>query len=222
MKSATGEITIDGFHDDVRAPTELERNAAAAMRSTEADTKAALGLQSLDVPSERPYFDRIMFHPTLTINGMYGGYQGKGIQTVIPNEVVVKLDVRLVEAQTPDGVFETIREHVRRRVPDVEVVRFNSMLPSKSPMESPFVVAIQKGIVQAQGIEPILYPVVGGSLPDYVFTKILGIPIYLVPYANADAANHAPNENLTLERFFLGIHTGAALLKNIAGVTRPG
>ena len=31
-------------------------------------------------------------------------------------------------------------------------------------------------------------------------------------YANADAANHAPNENMTLACFHNGIRSGAALL----------
>ena len=52
----------------------------------------------------------------------------------------------------------------------------------------------------------------GGSLPDYVFTKGLGIPAFVVPYANADEANHAPNENIEVERFIRGIKTGAAML----------
>ncbi len=52
----------------------------------------------------------------------------------------------------------------------------------------------------------------GGSLPDYVFTKTLGIPAFGVPYANADEANHAPNENMEVARFFMGIKTGAAML----------
>ena len=42
----------------------------------------------------------------------------------------------------------------------------------------------------------------GGSLLDYVFTKLLGVPAFVTPYANADEANHAPNENLELERFY--------------------
>jgi acetylornithine deacetylase/succinyl-diaminopimelate desuccinylase-like protein len=52
----------------------------------------------------------------------------------------------------------------------------------------------------------------GGSLPDYVFTKILGKHAFVVPYGNADEANHAPNENLTLECYYNGIRTGAAIL----------
>jgi acetylornithine deacetylase/succinyl-diaminopimelate desuccinylase-like protein len=64
----------------------------------------------------------------------------------------------------------------------------------------------------AQGEEPLLVPALGGSLPDYVFTKVLGIPAFGVPYANADEANHAPNENLEIDRFIMGIKSGAAML----------
>ena len=61
----------------------------------------------------------------------------------------------------------------------------------------------------------------GGSLPDYVFTKILGVPAFVVPYANADEANHAPNENLKLSCFINGIRTGAALLSRLAAMRPP-
>ena len=52
-------------------------------------------------------------------------------------------------------------------------------------------------------------------LPDYVFTKILGLPAYVTPYANADEANHAPNENMEIALFLKGIRTGAALLASL-------
>ena len=67
-------------------------------------------------------------------------------------------------------------------------------------------------MVAAQEEPPLLVPALGGSLPNYVFTKHLGIPAFVIPYANADEANHAPNENLELDRFIKGIKTGAALL----------
>ena len=49
-----------------------------------------------------------------------------------------------------------------------------------------------------------MIPSHGGSLPDYVFTKILGIPSVLVPYVSHDERNHAPNGNLEVERFYQG------------------
>jgi hypothetical protein len=63
------------------------------------------------------------------------------------------------------------------------------------------------GHYDVQPPDPLLVPALGGSLPDYVFTKILGIPAFTVPYA--DESNHAPNENLEVERFFRGIKTGS-------------
>ena len=54
-----------------------------------------------------------------------------------------------------------------------------------------------------------------GSLPGYVFTDLLGIPAFVVNYANADAANHAPDENMTLDCFHNGIRAGAALLYEV-------
>ena len=94
------------------------------------------------------------------------------------------------------------------------------MEPSKTPLDSPFTAPIQQALRDGQGVEPLLIPAMGGSLPDYVFTKILGVPAFVTPYANADEANHAPNENLEVERFFAGIRTGAALLAHL-GAHRP-
>jgi acetylornithine deacetylase/succinyl-diaminopimelate desuccinylase-like protein len=104
----------------------------------------------------------------------------------------------------------------------VEVVRHNGMLPSKTPLDSPFAAPITRAIRQARGTDPLLYPTVGGSLPDYVFTKILDRPAFVVPYANADEANHAPNENLEVDLFIAGIKTGAALLAELGALKKGG
>jgi len=95
-----------------------------------------------------------------------------------------------------------------------------AMDPSKTPLDSPFAAPIRAGIVAAQGEEPLLVPALGGSLPDYVWTKLLGIPAFTVPYANADEANHAPNENIEVERFISGIKTGAAMLAYLGAMAR--
>jgi acetylornithine deacetylase/succinyl-diaminopimelate desuccinylase-like protein len=38
------------------------------------------------------------------------------------------------------------------------------------------------------------------------------MPVFGVPYANPDESNHAPNENMEIARFIMGIKTGAAML----------
>lgn len=218
MKNANGEITIEGINEPVIPATNYEREAVSKLPVDLDQVKDDLGLSELDGPKERGYYDRIMFHPTLTINGFHGGYGGPGMKTVLPCEAFVKCDMRLVEPLTPDYVYGKVKAHVERHAPDVEFVPLNSMLPSKTPMDSPFAAPIRRAVEAARGVEPLLYPTVGGSLPDYAFTKILGIPSFVVPYANADEANHAPNENLQLVRFIDGIRTGAALLSEFGEV----
>lgn len=212
MKNERGEITIDGFYENVQPQNELERAALAKLPINIAQVKQSLDLQLLDEPQERGYFERLSAWPTLTINGIHGGYGGPGSKTVLPHEAVAKCDIRLVEAQTAEEILAKVKAHVQRHAPEVSVISHGAVDPSKTPLDSSFVPLLQRAITAAQGEEPLLVPAMGGSLPNYVFTKTLGIPAFGVPYANADEANHAPNENMEVARFFKGIKTGAAML----------
>ena len=212
MKDPQGNITIDNFYDDVLPLTDLERGALAKLPTEEEQTIKSLGLTRLDQPHDRPFNERLSAWPTLTINGIHGGYGGPGSKTVLPHEAVAKCDIRLVANQSAEDIFTKVKAHVQRHAPEVEVVFQGAMDPSKTPLDSPYAEPLARAITAAQGEEPLLVPALGGSLPEYVFTKILGIPAFTVPYANADEANHAPNENIEVERFFMGIKTGAAML----------
>lgn len=220
MRNPAGEITIAGLSDSIVPPTDLERAAASRLPLDLDALKAELGFSELDAPKDRAFYDRVMFHPTLTINGLHGGYGGAGSKTVLPCEAIAKCDIRLVPEQTPAEVFAKVEAHVRQHAPGVAFVPRSAMLPSRTPLDSPFVDPIRHAITAARGVEPLLYPSMGGSLPDYVFTKILGLPAFVVPYANADQANHAPNENLEIACFFNGIRTGAAMLEMLGGLSR--
>ncbi|MEZ4736822.1 MAG: M20/M25/M40 family metallo-hydrolase [Caldilineaceae bacterium] len=212
MKNAQGQITIDGFYDDVLPPTSLEQQALDALPLDQARIMQELALTNLDAPADRPFFERLMFYPTFTINGFHGGYGGPGSKTVLPHEAFVKCDIRLVEAMTLEETLAKVKAHVARHAPAVEVIYQGGMEPSKAPIESPYTEPIRQALRAGQGEEPLLIPSAGGSLPDYVFTKILGVPAFGTPYANPDERNHAPNENMEVERFIKGIKTGAALL----------
>lgn len=215
MKAPDGTITIDGLADPIVPPTEADLAAMAALPLDVEGLKAEMGMAELDAPAGRPFYERLMFRPTLTINGLHGGYGGPGSKSVLPCEAVAKCDIRLVEAMTPEQALDCVRAHVGRHAPDVEVVAQGGMLPSKTPVDSPWSPVLQGALRTAHGVDPIVIPCMGGSLPDYVFTKILGLPAFVIPYANADEANHAPNENLEVKCFLNGIRSGAALLDAI-------
>ena len=218
MKNEHGEITIDGFYDNVQPLTELERQALAKLPINVDEIKQSLGLQHLDAPQERDYFERLVAWPTLTINGIHGGYGGPGSKTVLPREAIAKCDIRLVEAQTAEEILAKVKAHVQRHAPEVSVTSYGGMDPSKTPLDSPFTEPLRQAIIAAQGVAPLLVPAKGASLPNYVFTKTLGIPAFGVPYANVDESNHAPNENMEVARFFMGIKTGAAMLSYVGAM----
>ena len=58
----------------------------------------------------------------------------------------------------------------------------------------------------------VLVPSLGGSLPLYLFNEILGAPVVIVPIANHDDNQHAPDENLRIANLWYGIDLAAALL----------
>ncbi len=213
MKSPDGRILIEGLAECVTPPTEIEREAMDRLPIDLPALMDSLDLARLDEPAERPYWERLMFRPTLTINGLHGGYGGPGSKTVLPAHAVAKCDIRLVPPLTPEMVHQMVRAHVARHAPEVEVRFEHGMWPSRTPLDSRFTAPLRHAVVAARGVEPLLYPSLGGSLPDYVWTHLLGLPAFVLPYANADQANHAPNENLEVEKFYLGIRTGAALLE---------
>jgi acetylornithine deacetylase/succinyl-diaminopimelate desuccinylase-like protein len=215
MKDPDGRVTVDGFYDDVRPLGAAEADAIARLPVDVEAVKADLGLAELDAPAGRGFFERLSAWPTLTINGLHGGYGGQGSQTVLPHRAVAKCDVRLVHAQRAEDVYAKLEAHVARRAPGVELVRQGSMEPSRTPVDSPFTAPIRAAMAAAQGGDPLLVPMLGGSLPLYVFTGVLGLPTYGIPLGNPDQANHAPDENLDLERFHTGIKTAAAVLDHL-------
>ena len=77
---------------------------------------------------------------------------------------------------------------------------------------------VREAIKKAYQTKPVNLPLMGGSLPNYVFTEILGIPVVSVPYANPDENNHAPNENMKLSCYYSGIHGTAQVLCDLGKI----
>ena len=217
MRDENGNITIDGFHDNVNDPTPAARAAMDALPFDTAEVLARVGLDEMVPPADLPWADRIMARPTLNIAGFTSGYGGPGSKTIIPSKATVKIDMRLVPDQTPDEIWEKVSAHVAKHAPNVEAVRLDGgMVPSYTPVEHPMAEVVRNAVERGFGTRPIDVPLVGGSLPDAVWTKALGTPSFLVPYGDPEQANHAPNESYLAERFHQGIKTSAILLAELA------
>ena len=78
-------------------------------------------------------------------------------------------------------ILGKVAAHVRRVAPSVEFIPLGRMDPSKTPLYSPYGAPLREAIHHAQGEDPLVVPAMGGSLPEYVLTKILGIPAFGIP-----------------------------------------
>ncbi len=211
----SGEIAVAGFFGDVRPPTLAESANLAGLPLDLKDHFSDYGITELPQPEGRGYYERLMLRPTMTITGMTSGYTGPGMKTVISNSARAHLDMRLVPGQHPDEIFRLLRAHLIQHAPMVELTRLSSIPPSRTALDNPYVAILAGAVEQATGVVPFVVPSLGSSLPNYVFTDILGIPSILVPYANPDQNNHAPNENFELSRFKDGMRICATILEHV-------
>jgi acetylornithine deacetylase/succinyl-diaminopimelate desuccinylase-like protein len=82
----------------------------------------------------------------------------------------------------------------------------------KTSLDNPYVRRISKAISLVSNEQPVLLPTLGGSLPLFVFEKVLKTSPVTVPIANHDNNQHAENENIKLKNFFDGIQVFSAIM----------
>jgi acetylornithine deacetylase/succinyl-diaminopimelate desuccinylase-like protein len=175
---------------------------------------ADAGVAEMDpAHGELDCYHRLGAIPTLTINGIETGDLKR---TIIPNEATARLDVRLVSGQDPARVLAAIETHIAKVAPDAEVTAEMGMPASRTPLDNQFTPLLAGAIAAVTGEPPLLVPALGGTLPDYVWTSILGAASLGLPMANIDEANHGPNENLEVDRYLTGIAISMSVLRALA------
>jgi acetylornithine deacetylase/succinyl-diaminopimelate desuccinylase-like protein len=219
MRDPDGNILIKGFYDDVEPPSERIMELVRALPFDREKIRETVGYDALDLDPET-YYRRLLLEPTFNIAGFGSGYLGEGMKTIIPGSAVLKMDMRLVVNQDPDDIFDKFEAHVRNHAPGVVVKKLSTMAPSRTSPDIPEVARVIDAVRSAYNTEPVIQPTLGGSLPDAIWTRTMGIPSVMVPYANADESNHSPNENLVVERFFDGIRCTCCVLSGLGGMKK--
>ncbi|MEA4953845.1 MAG: M20/M25/M40 family metallo-hydrolase [Aminivibrio sp.] len=214
MKDEQGSILIEGFMDGVRTPTEKDMEIIAGLPFDRENLKNLYGVPSFGL-DKNEYYTKLNLLPTLTINGITCGYQGKGSKTINPAKASVKMDARLVVDQNPLDVAEKIKGHVARHAPGARVTVHGFMHPSKTDGDLPVCRMVVAALEKVYTDKVALSLGLGGSLPSYVWTDILGVPALGIPYANQDSGGHAPNENFRLDLLQKAVHASAQILHDM-------
>ncbi len=230
MKSADGKVLIDGFYDDIVPLNTTEKEALAAMPNNDADLQRDLQFAKPE-GSGRRLIELLQF-PSLNIRGLRSAYVGEQSQNVVPEKATAAIDIRLVKGEDPDKKFEQVLDHIRKQGfyvtaneptkeerlahPEIaRVVKDSSNYPaSRTSMELPVSQALIKTVEEATNGETVVAPMLGGSVPMYIFEK-LEIPWIGVPIVNYDNHQHSSDENLRLGQLWRGIEVYGAILADL-------
>src|SRR5438093_998437 len=175
LVSADGNTpAIDGFADKARPLSDTEKKmiAEAARRLDENVHKKQLTVDHWvhDV-SYQEALELLQSRPTVNIEGLVGGYTGQGGKTILPHRAVAKLDFRLVPDMAVDDCLKKLRAHLDKRgFADVEINVGGAYPPNTSAADAPAIRA-EVATYRKYGIDPLLWPRLGGSWPGYLFTE---------------------------------------------------
>ena len=196
-------ILVPGYYDAIRQPTPEEQRLVNGMlaewAAREPGMRRSMGIDRwVDGLSGRESLMQYLFNTTLNVDGIWGGYSGPGVKTILPHKATAKLDSRLVPDQTPDQALRLIRRHLDARgFQDVAIRQLSGYPPAQTSVEAPLVRATI-GAYNKRAAPVSVAPRLAGSAPYYVFTQTLGLPLVSGGIGHGSGA-HAPNEYLVVE-----------------------
>jgi reactive intermediate/imine deaminase len=228
-----GRVLVEGWYDTADPVGDEELEALRGMPDYDALLKRELGLAGTE-GAPATLAERLML-PALTVRGLSSGNTGELARNVIPNTATASLGIRLVRGNDPAHMGELVVRHIERagyhvvrEEPDIatrlahpriaKVTGGRDGTPaSRTSMSNPFVqqVIAAAGAAADRAFGPgslVLAPGMGGTLPLHLFTDVAGKPAIIVPVANHDNNQHAPDENLRIANLWYAIDLYAALL----------
>jgi acetylornithine deacetylase/succinyl-diaminopimelate desuccinylase-like protein len=215
-------VTIPGFYDDVRPLRQEERNAWKKLGVTAAEALEKIGLPpEADVGEEGyTFLEREWARPTAEVNGIWGGYTGKGAKTVIPAFASAKVSFRLVADQDPKKITQLFFKWLEQRTPPGcrwELNDHHGGFGVTVPTDSPVLKAAAKAIEKATGKRPELIKS-GGSIPVAGMLKdMLGLDTIFMGFGLEDDRVHSPNEKFELACFRMGARSHATFIGELVG-----
>ena len=200
-----GRVLIDGFYDNVEPPTDADIEMLQNLPFDEDAERERLGVDSfVSGATGLELLRRNYFEPTCNIAGIVSGFTVPGAsKTVLPKEVMVKLDLRLVPNQTPSEVAEKLKAHFDKRgYTDFEYKEFSQEKPVRSPVDSTIARAAIKAAEETFELPPAAAPMMTGTGPMHPIGATLGIPVVSPAGVHRPDSNiHAPNENCRVDDF---------------------
>jgi len=195
--SSTGQIRI---HEWV--PKELPDSVRRALADCEVDGGA-------DGPEIEPWWGEPGLSPAERVFGWCAfevlAYKTGNPQTpvnAIPPSAWARCQLRFVVGPNPDDFLPALRRHLDRQgFPMVKIVPAGEDMfrATRIDPDDAWVKWAAASLARTTGKKPAVLPNLGGSLPNDIFTDVLGLRTIWVPHSYPGCSQHAPNEHLPPE-----------------------
>ena len=226
LRDDRGRILIPHFGDSVRPLTADEQRALRELPSYDVELQHEFGLGRSESGQS---LARSIMRPALNVRGLRAGQVGDASANAIPVSADISIDFRLVPDQTPAAVRAAVESYLERlgwtlvnAEPDIETRRSHARVAKiewepgypalRSDLSSPVAHAVIAAARAAAGGPVAILPMMGGSVPIYLFDRAFKVPVIGLPIVNHDNNQHAANENLRLQNLWDGIRTYASML----------
>ena len=206
--SATGQIRIPEW-----VPSELPPSVRRALLDCEVDGGA-------DGPAIEPWWGEPGLSPAERVFGWCSfevlAYKTGNPQTpvnAIPPTAWARCQLRFVVGPDPQAFMPALRRHLDRQgfaMVQIALTREEMFHATRLDPDDEWVQWAAASLAATSGKKPAVLPNLGGSLPNDIFTDVLGLRTIWVPHSYPGCSQHAPNEHLPPEllREALGVMTG--------------
>lgn len=142
----------------------------------------------------------------------------------IPPKAWARCHMRFVADQDPREFLPAIRRHLNRQGFDqVKVIEVpgNYTKATRLDPENPWAKWAIRSIERTTGSKPAFLPSLGGTIPNDVFSDLLGLPTLWIPHSYGGCSQHAPNEHLLAPIVRQGLQITTGLFWDLIGKELP-
>jgi acetylornithine deacetylase/succinyl-diaminopimelate desuccinylase-like protein len=209
--------SITGPHGEIRVPEWRPESLTPAVRRALADLVVEGGDDgpAIDVHWGEPGLtpaERVFGWCSFEVLAFRTGNPDHPVNA-IPGHARAHCQLRYVVGVDPADIVPALQRHLAREgFAQVRVApaRDGFFPATRLDPEHPWVVRVKASLEETTGKAVAVLPNLGGSLPNDVFSDLLGLPTVWIPHSYAGCRQHAPDEHLLapVAREALGLMAG--------------
>ncbi|XP_072031332.1 cytosolic non-specific dipeptidase-like [Amphiura filiformis] len=216
-----GRIKVPGIYDSVAELTPEEEKLYEPIDFSLDTYKQQIGTSKLLHESKEKLLQHRWRHPSLSIHGIEGAFDGAGAKTVIPRKVTGKFSIRLVPNQTLKNVESLVLKYLEkvqqgRNSPNkLNAYMVNGGDAWVTDFNHPHYQAGIKATKAVHGIEPDMTRE-GISIPvALMFQNAINKNVMLLPIGASDDGAHSQNEKFNISNYMNGVKLLGAYFEEV-------